>query len=112
MANEPKFFSWWDIERVTKSVSRENPESDFEVLAWLRTYHLLAINFGNVRQSIFRKFGIQPRSNLGATVYGTLKEIVNLYSQDLQLFPQSALEVAAETLREMAGGPQIQGEEE
>lgn len=69
-------------------------------MAWLRVYHLLALDFRDVHARITRIFGIRPRSDLGNTIFTTLGRILEAYESIYKLYGQKELEELFEVLEE------------
>lgn len=102
MPTPPKFFDWYDLERIFKSVGQEAPEREREFLAWLRTNHLVVLNFWHVYLRSQEKLNFSPRSKLGHTAYQTVRGMRDELNRLVDMFPQSEIEKLLETLEEAA----------
>lgn len=92
MAEDKKYFTWFDIERILSKVSRDPVESEAELLSWLRAHHVFAVNFRYVHSDSSRYFDIRPFSAIGNTIFRTLREIMAEYGSVLRPYPQESID--------------------
>ena len=103
MAKKP--FTWHDLERISVACARDPVETEAELLAWLRAYHVLALGFRNVYRGATRSHNIQSRGPVGRTIYRTLKAIVEIYFSIVAEFPQHEVEELLRMIEEIATTP-------
>lgn len=96
--DERKFFTWFDVERILKTVSRDPVDTGPELLAFLRAHHTFAMGFSAVHNRGMRTIPYSGRSPLGVTVYRTLQEIIKSHGRVLAVFPQEDFGRAMELL--------------